>query len=99
MSEENQVAIASENQDVTVYNSNLPVTEGKIEEIFHQLDVENASVVRFQEAVEFYLSLEQFGLEQNEKDATEYVSKFASTNVDSLTYDEFACFILSIARW
>eukprot|EP00796_Vickermania_ingenoplastis_P008169 gene8169-5698_t len=99
MSQENQVALPAEENQVADYNSNLPVTENRIEEVFNQLDVENAGVVRFEEAVDFYLSLEHFGLEPTKEDAEQFISRFAATTPGALTYDEFACFILSIAQW
>lgn len=100
MSADNQVALAQEEDNqLTEYNSNLPVTENRIEEVFQQLDVEQAGTVRFEEAVDFYLSLEHFGLEPTQEDAEKYVGKFAATLPGALTYDEFSCFILSIARW
>lgn len=97
---ENQVAVVeAPSSELVQYNSNIPATEERIREIFTQLDVENAGAVRFQEAVEFYLALEHFGLNPTEEDAVKYISKYATTLPEALTYDEFSCVLLSIAQW
>ncbi|CCW69266.1 unnamed protein product [Phytomonas sp. Hart1] len=77
----------------------LPVTENRIQEIFDALDVEHSGTVSIDVVKDFYTSLEHYGLELTEKEVDALVRKYANTKDDSLTYDEFACFILNLTQW
>lgn len=77
----------------------LPVTDNRIQELFDSLDTEHAGVLHVERVKEFYCSLEHYGVEQSDKEVDALVRKFMSTKDDYLTYDEFSCFVLSLAQW
>ncbi|CAD2212890.1 hypothetical protein AGDE_00705 [Angomonas deanei] len=77
----------------------LPVTDNRIRELFNSLDVGQRGVVSVESVKDFYLGIEHFGLIPSDAEAERKVRKYVSTHPDSLTYDEFACFVLEIARW
>lgn len=77
----------------------LPVTDNRIQDLFDSLDVDHSGTVPVEVVKKFYLSLEHYGVSPTEKEVDEKVRKYAMTSEDALTYDEFACFALSLAQW
>jgi len=77
----------------------LPVTDNRIQELFDSLDAEHIGTVSLDSVKAFYMGLEHYGLEPSESEVDELMRKYARTEADSLTYDEFACFVLSLAQW
>lgn len=77
----------------------LPVTDNRIQDLFDSLDTEHTGTVSMDVLKKFYMSLEHYGVNPTEKEVDETIRKYAMTNSDSLTYDEFACFVLSLAQW
>eukprot|EP00796_Vickermania_ingenoplastis_P008175 gene8175-5704_t len=77
----------------------LPVTDNRIQELFDSLDSEHTGAVSLDAVKQFYLGLEHYGLEPSDREVDELVRKYATSTPDSLTYDEFACFVLGLAQW
>ena len=77
----------------------FPVTDNRIQDLFDSLDTEHTGTVSMDVLKKFYMSLEHYGVNPTEKEVDETIRKYAMTNSDSLTYDEFACFVLSLAQW
>ncbi|AIO02506.1 hypothetical protein LPMP_353700 [Leishmania panamensis] len=77
----------------------LPVTDNRIQELFDSLDVNHSGAVPVEVVKNFYVGLEHYGLNLSEKEIDETVRKHAATHDDTLTYEEFACFVLSLAQW
>ncbi|CCW61151.1 unnamed protein product [Phytomonas sp. EM1] len=77
----------------------LPVTENRIQEIFDEMDEGHTGTVSVDAVKEFYCSLEHYGLELSDKEVHTLVSKYSNTKKGFLTYDEFACFLLTLSQW
>ncbi|CCW69265.1 unnamed protein product, partial [Phytomonas sp. Hart1] len=77
----------------------LPVTENRIQEIFDALDVDHSGAASIDVVKDFYTSLEHYGLVMSEKEIDGFVRKFGNTHKEALTFDEFACLILTVAQW
>lgn len=77
----------------------LPVTDNRIQDLFDSLDVDHSGTVSVEVVKKFYMGLEHYGVDLSDKEVDETVRKYATTYDDSLTYDEFACFVLGLAQW
>ncbi|EPY23937.1 hypothetical protein STCU_00591 [Strigomonas culicis] len=77
----------------------LPVTDNRIQELFETLDEDQSGTLPVQKVKTFYMNMEHYGLDPTDVEAEKKIRKYANTFPDALTYDEFACFVLSIAQW
>lgn len=77
----------------------LPVTDNHIQALFDSLDTEHTGTVSVDVLKSFFNSLEHFGVLFSDEEVNAMIRKYTTTNDDSLTYDEFACFVLRIAQW
>ncbi|KAG5464941.1 hypothetical protein GH5_00397 [Leishmania sp. Ghana 2012 LV757] len=77
----------------------LPVTDNRIQDLFDSLDVDHTGMVPVEVVKRFYMGLEHYGVDLSDKEIDATVRKYATTHDDSLNYEEFACFVLSLAQW
>ncbi|CBZ26215.1 conserved hypothetical protein [Leishmania mexicana MHOM/GT/2001/U1103] len=77
----------------------LPVTDNRIQDLFDSLDVDHSGAVSVEVVKRFYMGLEHYGVDLSDKELDEMVRKHAATHEESLNYEEFACFVLSLAQW
>lgn len=77
----------------------LPVTDSRIQAVFDSLDMEHNGTVSVDAAKQFYSSLEHFGLNPSDEEVDRLVRRYAQTSPECLIYDEFSCFVLSLAQW
>lgn len=87
------------NEEIENNIGGIPVTDNRIQDLFDTLDKDHTGTVSVEDAKAFYHSLEHYGLEPSNSDVDAAVRKFSTTKEDSLTYDEFSCFVLSLAQW
>lgn len=76
----------------------LPVTEPKIRELFDAMDVNRNGVLDFNEVKKFYKSFETFGHEYSDKEINDHIRYYAKSPDNLVSFDEFACLVLSLAR-
>lgn len=92
--------VTGDREDAMVeFNSNIQLNDTRIEQLYAQLDVDNVGYIPIEVVAEFYLSLEQFGLEPTYEEALQHIEKYATSNPGIVTPEEFWCFIWSIAAW
>lgn len=92
--------VSGDREDVLVeFNSNIPMNERRLEQLYGQLDPEYTGYIPIEVAAEFYLSLEHFGLDPTYEEALQYIEKYATSTPGAMTEEEFGCFAWSIARW
>eukprot|EP01012_Entosiphon_sulcatum_P067772 TRINITY_DN97594_c0_g1_i1.p1 TRINITY_DN97594_c0_g1~~TRINITY_DN97594_c0_g1_i1.p1 ORF type:complete len:105 (-),score=31.53 TRINITY_DN97594_c0_g1_i1:120-434(-) len=75
----------------------LPVTDNKLRELFHSLDTNGNGFLDFQEMKEVYKSFDNYGLEYTDREIENHIMKYHSGD-GKVTFDEFACIVLSLAQ-
>lgn len=76
------------------------ITDRQIREVFAKVaDSEDAEAVSFDAVVAFYNSFDNMGLQLSEEEVFAKVAQCGTTFPDSLSYEEFACFVLKMSQW
>lgn len=76
----------------------LPVTEPKLRELFEQLDVNKNGYLEFNEVKGLYKGFENFGLEYSDREIVDHIRRYAKSEDNNVSFDEFCCLILSLAQ-
>ena len=76
----------------------LPITEGKLRELFDQMDVNHNGYLEFNEVKKFYKVYENYGLEPTDKEVEDAIRRYAKSEDNIVTFDEFCCLVLNLAQ-
>ena len=76
----------------------LPVTDVKLRELFDSYDTNHNGYLEFNEVKKIYDSFENFGLPPTDAEITRDIRNYAKSADDRVSFDEFCCLILSLAR-
>eukprot|EP00758_Cryptobia_borreli_P012249 Tbor_TRINITY_DN5729_c1_g1::TRINITY_DN5729_c1_g1_i8::g.19707::m.19707 len=76
----------------------LPVTEPRLQQLFHQLDVNKNGYLEFGEMKKFYKTFDNFGVEYSDREIQENIRKYAKNSNGTISFDEFCCIVLSLAQ-
>ncbi|CBH17990.1 EF-hand domain pair, putative [Trypanosoma equiperdum] len=76
----------------------LAITDNKLQELFDSLDVERTGYLPIGEVKKFYKGLEHYGLEPTDAEIESEMKKFAKSDENFMSYDEFCCLMLSFAQ-
>eukprot|EP01065_Artemidia_motanka_P029103 TRINITY_DN3502_c2_g3_i1.p1 TRINITY_DN3502_c2_g3~~TRINITY_DN3502_c2_g3_i1.p1 ORF type:complete len:299 (+),score=121.16 TRINITY_DN3502_c2_g3_i1:99-995(+) len=78
--------------------SGVPTTEFELRQIFQELDSNCNGFISKDEFVGFYRRMETFGVEENDADLCEVLSRYKMLGDDKLSFDEFAILMLKVAQ-
>ncbi|KEG12857.1 hypothetical protein DQ04_01371040 [Trypanosoma grayi] len=76
----------------------LPITDNKLQELFDSLDTEHNGYLSIEDVKQFYKSLEHYGLEPTDMEVVNEIKKYAKSDDNFMTYDEFCCLMLNFAQ-
>ena len=76
----------------------LPVTEGKLRELFDSLDKNNNGFLEFEEVKAFILAQENYGLEPTDSEIERMIRTYAKSADNHVSFDEFNCLVLALAQ-
>lgn len=76
----------------------LPVTDHKLRELFDSYDVNHNGYLEFDEVKKFYRSFENYGLEPTDAEVERAIRVYAKSADNRVSFDEFCCLVLSLAR-
>ena len=76
----------------------LPVTDSKLRELFDSYDINHHGYLDFSEVKKIYAGFDNFGLAYTDKELDAQIRKHSNNPDDIVSFDEFACLILSIAQ-
>ena len=76
----------------------LPVTDPKLRELFEQYDVNKNGYLDFNEVKAIYKGFENFGLEYSDREIQDHIRRYAKSEDNNVSFDEFCCLILSLAQ-
>lgn len=76
----------------------LPVTDPKLRELFDSYDANHNGYLEFDEVKKIYNSFENFGLPPTDAEIIRDIRTYAKSADNRVSFDEFCCLILSLAR-
>ncbi|EAN83340.1 hypothetical protein C3747_85g833c [Trypanosoma cruzi] len=76
----------------------LPITENKLQELFDSLDTEHNGYLAIEDVKVFYKGLEHYGLDPTDAEVANEIRKYAKSDDNFMTFDEFCCLMLNFAQ-
>lgn len=74
------------------------IEEDELQQLFETFTVDGAGRISKAEFKEFYLSMDSYGLDEDDKKVEEWINYARASEEDTLTFDEFAILMLKIAQ-
>jgi Ca2+-binding EF-hand superfamily protein len=76
----------------------LPITEPKLRELFDSLDTNRCGVLDVNDVKKFYKSFDNYGAVTSDREVEEQIRRYARSDDNTVSFDEFCCIVLSIAQ-